>query len=247
MKELFEFAFSSINIIPTILLIFVALYWLVVLFGMLDMGTIDLDADTDVDVDVHVDADIDVDADLDVDTDIDTDVDTDIHAEADTDIDHGGEVHAGGHGVVMQSLIFFNVGKVPLLVLLSFIAIPFWAMALIVNYYLKVDSFGLSLVLAIPEFIFSLFIAKVFTEPIAKIFKNMDEEFGKGIDYIGKTAYARFDIEENKDGQIEIDIKSTTNVLTARSTSGSIKKGDQVLIVDQNKKEGYYLVEPFSI
>ncbi|NJO91231.1 MAG: YqiJ family protein [Chloroflexia bacterium] len=213
--------------------------------GMLDMGTVDLDVDTDVDVDVDVN--VDVHAEVDVDADIDADVDADVHAEADTDIDHGGEVHAGGPGVVMQSLIFFNVGKVPLLVLLSFIAIPFWIMALVVNYYLKVDSFGLSLLLAIPEFILSLFIAKVFTEPIAKLFKNMDEEFGKGLDYIGKTAYARFDIEENKDGQIEIDIKSTTNVLTARSTSGSIKKGEQVLIVDQNKKEGYYLVEPFSI
>ncbi len=243
MKELFEFAFSSINLIPTILLLFVSLYWIVVLFGMLDMGTIDLDVDTDVDVDVDVD--VDIHAEVDVDTDIDADVDADV--DADTDVDHGGEVHAGGPGIVMQSLIFFNVGKVPLLVLLSFIAIPFWIMALVVNYYLKVDSFELSLILAVPEFILSLFIGKVFTEPIAKLFKNMDEEFGKGIDYIGKTAYARFDIEENKDGQIEIDIKSTTNVLTARSISGSIKKGDQVLIVDQNKKEGYYLVEPFSI
>lgn len=233
MKELFEFAFSPVNLIPTILLLFVSIYWIVVLFGMLDMGTIDLDVDTDVDVDANVD--------------VHADVDADVHADADTDVDHGGEVHAGGPGLVMQSLIFFNVGKVPLLILLSFIAIPFWVMALVMNYYLKTDSFGFSLLLAIPEFILSLFLAKIFTEPIAKVFKNMDEEFGKGLDYMGKTAYARFDIEENKDGQIEIDIKSTTNVLTARSISGTIKKGEQVLIIDQNKKEGYYLVEPFNI
>lgn len=249
MKELFEFAFSPVNLIPTVLLLFVALYWMVVLFGMLDMGTVDLDVDTDVDVDVDVDVDLHVDADIDadIDTDVDADVDADIHAEADTDIDHGAEVHAGGPGIVMQSLIFFNVGKVPLLILLSFIAIPFWLLALVGNYYLKVDSFGFSFILAIPEFILSLFFAKIFTEPIAKVFKKMDDEFSKSIDFVGKTAHARFEIEEHRDGQIEIEIKSTTMVLTARSIKGKIERGAEVLIVEHLEKEGYYLVEPFNI
>ncbi len=47
---------------------------------------------------------------------------------------------------VIQSLAFFNVGKVPLMLLLSFIAIPLWFISLTVNYYLQNTSVIISLI-----------------------------------------------------------------------------------------------------
>jgi len=242
MREIFEFAFSSINLIPTCLLLFVALYWLVVLFGLLDIGHVELDADHDVHVDIDMHADVDIHADVDVDTDVDVhaDVDTDIHVDA-----HGGEITSDGPGGFMQSLIFFNVGKVPLLVLLSFFAVPLWFLTLIVNYYLKVDSFGMSLLLLIPEIIVSLFIAKFTSTPIAQLFRKIEESTGKATDFTGKTATARFDMDENKLGHIEIDEKGKNIVLHARCEISKIAKGERVLIIEFIKEENYYLVEPF--
>jgi len=52
MKELLEFAFSGINIIPTILLIFIVVYWLIVVVGIVDVDSLDIDVDSDVDLDV---------------------------------------------------------------------------------------------------------------------------------------------------------------------------------------------------
>ncbi|WP_258101156.1 OB-fold-containig protein [Marinoscillum pacificum] len=48
MKELLEFAFSGVNIIPTCLFIFVLVYWLIVILGVLDIDSVDVDVDLDV-------------------------------------------------------------------------------------------------------------------------------------------------------------------------------------------------------
>jgi hypothetical protein len=221
MKELFEFAFSSINLIPTCLLLFVALYWLVVLFGLLEIGSVDIDVDHDADMDVGG------------------------HVDANTDVHHGGEIVADGPGGLMQSLIFFNVGKVPLLVLLSFFAIPLWIIALLVNYYLGIERFGTSLLLLVPEMIVSLFLAKFLSSPIVHLFKKIEETTGKPTDFTGKTAYARFDVEANKLGQIEIDENGKSIILHAICEKYTVAKGERVLILEYIAEENYYLVEPF--
>jgi hypothetical protein len=227
MKELFEFAFSGINLIPTALLLFVALYWLVVLFGLFDMGHVEMDADHDVHVDAHIHAEADMEAD------------------ADTDVHHGGEISEGGPGGIMQSLMFFNVGKVPLLILLSFFTVPLWFMVLLVNYYLNVESIATALLLLIPEMIICLFIAKFLTSPIAHLFKRIEETTGQATDFTGKTAFVRFDMEKNKPGYIEIDENGKNIVLHALCEKTSLAKGERVLIIELYTEENYYIVEPF--
>lgn len=64
MIELLNASLSAVNIIPTILLAFILIYWLTVIIGVIDLDTLDFDLDIDVDADVDVD--IDVDADLNV-------------------------------------------------------------------------------------------------------------------------------------------------------------------------------------
>ncbi|OQY04664.1 MAG: hypothetical protein B6I20_02650 [Bacteroidetes bacterium 4572_117] len=235
MIELFEFSFSSINIIPTVLLVFVVLYWLVVLMGLVSMSSIDFDVDTDVDVD----ADIHIDADVDVDTDLHLDANAHVDADIGTDIGHGGP------GIMLQGLLFFNVGKVPFLILLSFFVIPLWFISLIVNYYLNVDSVALSLLFLIPESIVSLFIAKLISTPIAGLFIKIDNETGKPEDFTGIQAVVRIKVEKERDGQIELVRNNSTVILPARSVSGDINQGTEILIIDYIEDKNYYLVEPF--
>jgi hypothetical protein len=165
--------------------------------------------------------------------------------DADGEVQHGGEISADGPGGFMQSLIFFNVGKVPLLILLSFFAIPLWIITMLVNYYLGIESFGTSLLLLVPEIIVSLFLAKFLSSPIAHLFKKMEETTGKPTDFTGKTAYARFDMEANKLGHIEIDESGKHIILHAISDKGPVEKGQRVLIIEYIPEENYYLVEPF--
>lgn len=53
MSELLSFAFSGINIVPTILLIFTVAYWLIVIMGVVDLDSIDVDIDMDAEVELE--------------------------------------------------------------------------------------------------------------------------------------------------------------------------------------------------
>ncbi|MEL6717272.1 MAG: hypothetical protein AAFP82_01000 [Bacteroidota bacterium] len=57
MNELLHFAFEPYNIVYTILLMVVLLYWLSVFIGALDIGAVDFDIDLDADVDADADVD----------------------------------------------------------------------------------------------------------------------------------------------------------------------------------------------
>lgn len=60
MQELLEFAFTGINLVPTVLMIFVIIYWLIVILGIVDIDSLDFDLDMDADADLDVDADVSV-------------------------------------------------------------------------------------------------------------------------------------------------------------------------------------------
>ena len=55
MMELVEHAFSGVNLLYTILLMMVLVYWLIVILGLIDLDAFDLDLDADVDggLDAH--------------------------------------------------------------------------------------------------------------------------------------------------------------------------------------------------
>ena len=91
MQALWQAAIEPVNIVYTILLVVVALYWLSVFLGALDLSSFDFD----------VDADVDVDADLDVDVDADMDVDGEAHTTI---------------GWFAGTLHFFNFGKLPFMI-----------------------------------------------------------------------------------------------------------------------------------
>ncbi len=64
MSQALSYAFESVNIFPTILLIITALYWAAVFLGALDVGFLDFDLEADFESDVEIDIDIDADADV---------------------------------------------------------------------------------------------------------------------------------------------------------------------------------------
>lgn len=62
MIELLNASLSTVNIIPTILLAFILIYWLTVIIGVIDLDTFDFDLDleVDADVDLEVEAGVDI-------------------------------------------------------------------------------------------------------------------------------------------------------------------------------------------
>ena len=60
MQELFQVAVHPLNLVYTVLVALVVLYWLSVILGAIDISAFDFDLDTDLDVDVDADVDTDI-------------------------------------------------------------------------------------------------------------------------------------------------------------------------------------------
>lgn len=208
--------FQSSNIVVTILFLVIILYWLVVLFGAVDFDTFDFDFD------------------IEVDADIDADVDTDGLAD--------GNVESSNIFGLNKILHFFNLGRVPFMIFLTFLVLPWWFGTIIVNNFFGFESFLPGLLITIPMFFLSLFVAKFLTTPFVKIFEVLDKE-NMHRDVLGTIGEIRMNATEHKTGQAEFKLGGAFLILNVRMNEGEAKVGEKVMIVSDSKKDEYYVVE----
>lgn len=238
MKELIEAAFSSVNIFPTILFGLIILYWLFVFIGALDMDFLNIDVEGgDVDMDVDVDVDADVDVDMDADADLDADAQADI-----------GEVEGGVMISLNSILSFFNLGKVPFMILMSFFTLSLWSISILTNHILGNQSVLFSIILLVPNIIVSLIVSKILTTPFAMVYTRMAKNTDDNFKYQGNMCTVIMSATETRIGQAEITDKGNTyrvNVMTKKGTK--IEKGESGLIINYIASKKCYLVEPYKI
>ncbi len=227
MKELFEASFSAINIIPTVLLVLSLIYWLIVIFGIFDLDTVDLDVEADVDIDVDVEADIDLDADADLDAD--------------------SEISVSGSVLWLNSVLsFFNIGRVPVMIVVSFFSLSLWIISVMLNHWLSNTSFLISFILLIPNMVASLFVAKIITIPFVKVFKKANEiQNNTGLE--GKICKVTIPASHDRMGQALIRINGDTfNVNIKTQPDVSLQVGEQALVIEYQKDNKIYIVEPYK-
>ncbi|QNE39829.1 DUF1449 family protein [Hymenobacter sp. NBH84] len=218
MTELLQAAVSPPNLVPTGLLVFVLLYWLTVVVGL-----------------VHIDA-------LDVDVATDADVDLDAHT--------GLHLHHGEVGVdwLNNALVFFNLGRVPLMVFLSFVALPLWAGSILLNYYTQNTFWLLGIVFLLPLLVGSLFLAKVLTMPFVKLFAALEKDHDADGQPLGKICTVLLSTTHERMGQAAVPQTSGAPlVLNVRAASVTeLRKGDSALVIDFDAQRRCYLIEPYE-
>ena len=220
MLEIFQIAFSHVNIVPTIFFGLTLAYWISLILGALDLGFLDFDFDAEYESDVNMDVDFDANAEAGVSSD---------------------SVSSG-----VRLLWFFNIGKVPFMVFFSFWISPTWFACILGNYYLNgIQSWIIGLLIFILALFGSLFIAKILTQPLVKLFQKMEEMETKNEDLIGMYCYAKFDINSNKIGQVVISHDGSEYVVNAKTmNSKTVARNGQALVIDYDKQENVYFIEP---
>ena len=194
------------NIIPTILLVFVLIYWLTVVIGFADLDAFDIDLD------------------------IETDVNTDVSA-----------------GWFNHVLYFFNLGQVPLMLFLSFLALPMWLMAIGITDLFGLDSVALSWLLLLPNFVMSLFIAKLLTQPFVTLFDRLENASEDNIQIVGKVCTIVLNATEDKLGQARLEEKGSVLMLNVRTRKGTaLATGQTGLVIDYVAEKSYYIIEPYQ-
>jgi len=201
--------FSAANAIPTALLVFILIYWLIVIAGFLGTDFLDFD--------------------LDIDTDTDTEVDT---ASADV-------------SWINNVLIFFNLGKMPVMIWLSFLVFPLWLICINVNGFLGFTGFFSGLLIFFPALFVSLFIAKFTTWPFAKFFKKIDEDSNEK-EVLGRVGTVTISADHLSNGQAEINYSGSFLRMSIRTMENvKVAKGEKVLFIEPFNDKGVYLVEPY--
>lgn len=219
MKELLELSFSPVNAFFSIMSIIMVLYWVLVIIAGLDPDLFSIDFDS---------------------TDINTNFDhhgKDLPDRAETS-------EATGFMKVLQ---FFNFDELPLMFILTIMFISMWLVSINVTHYLGIESTLLGFILLIPNFILSLFIVKIFSKPLAYLYKQVNHKGEPVIDFLGRRCIVFSNLNDLKTGQIQLNVNGDPIRLSARSnTDEQLNAGQQAVIVAQSEDKKYYLVEKFD-
>ena len=227
--ELWRISFLPVNLPYTLLLMITLMYWTSVIIGALDISVLDIDVDMDVDADL----DIDLDADVDVDADADT------HAHA----------HAHAHGFLSPLLrFFFSVGVIPLTIVLSFLFVSMWTISVLGNSLLgNSTSWLLALALFVPNFIASVFAARIASTPFQAIFRRLGQNPEDMAHAVGSTCVIVTSEATESFGQAEVSTHGAPLLLNVRTTEGvTLSKGDKALIYDQDREKSVYLIRQLN-
>lgn len=196
-------------------IVFTTLLCLVLVYWLtVFMGLLDIGA---VDIDIDIDADIDVDVDVDVD----------------------GDVSVGG---LSGLLLFFNFGRVPFMVVLSFLILSMWSISIVLNYYWGQGSLGFAALMVVPNLAASLLITKVVTSPLVPIFKKLDGAEAP-VDYIGQVCTLTLSAGPGDLGQAEVRYNGTNLLISVMGDKEQMKKGEKGLIVQENKEKSYFIIQ----
>ncbi|MBN1125242.1 MAG: DUF1449 family protein [Sedimentisphaerales bacterium] len=220
--EFIQAAFSGPNLLCTIFLLLMFLYWIMVILGALDVEFLNVDAGADTDVDLDVDAD----------------------ADADTDVD------IGVGGFLDGFLAFFYIGTIPVMVLLSVLALCMWSISILANWYLNPGgSVLVGLPIAMANVIVSLMICKIVCMPLARFFSMFRKDYNAPRAVIGRIGKViTTEVSAGRIGQVELTTHGAPIVLNV-VTDGShvFHKGDEAVIVNKDEKKGVYTIAPVNL
>ena len=159
------------------------------------------------------------------------------------DMDADADINAGSLWWLNHVLTFFNLGKVPLMVFLTFLSLPLWAGSVLVNDYFGNTSFWGSLIFLVPLLIVSLFLAKLFTWPFVRMFEQLDLEEDTSV--VGKRCRTLGHIDHQHGGHAVVEGHSSPIKLFVRTPEGkTVPKGETALVIAYQQDKKYYLIDP---
>ena len=131
-------------------------------------------------------------------------------------------------------LRFFNVGDVPLMVLVSVLVFTMWTIAILGNHYFNPDmDTTRSLILVIPNLVLSLLVTKVVTTPIRHLFRHANAGVEAPLQMVGKTCIVTTGEVTSKFGQAEIAREGSPVTINVCCPDGQVlKKGDEAVITE---------------
>lgn len=158
----------------------------------------------------------------------------DLHADIDTDAD--------ADGIAQGILVFLNLRDVPVMLLVSFITLFWWAIAVGIQLSFDLTVF-LSGVFQIPAMLLAAFITKAITSPFKKFFREL-KGIAQPVQIVNKACRLTTDVQPGKIGQAEIERDGAPIRINVKSVDGTmIHKGDDAFVVHFDKEKDLYEIK----
>ena len=244
--------FNEANIFPTLAMLAIIGYWMLMIVGVVGMETLDFDLDLDSGVDIDLDPGLDIGGDLDADVATEVEVDVDTGGSvldaggADIDLDSGGGSSNVGNSPLRPLFEFLYMSDVPIVIVGTALMFGFWISNVTLNLLFNpTGSFAVSLIWFIPNCIVALLVARVVAIPAAAIGRKTAPEDRSRSEMIGINGTVTTSEVTERFGQMEVKPENEPEItLNIRVASGHrLTKGDVVKIISYNHEDGTFLVE----
>ena len=170
----------------------------------------------------------------------DFDFDSDIDGELNADAAQG----ASGFLVGLMKLV--NATDVPLMMVLSFLSLYMWVIAILSNSLFNPSHSGyVALGLLVVNFIISCVLVKFTTQPLIPFFKAFKEGENDDEPVIGRVGIVKSRLIDNKYGQVEIPRENgAPAIVNSRMADGhnALMRGNHVLVFDKDEDKKLFLV-----
>jgi hypothetical protein len=230
MTELFDASLTFPNVVFTIALGIVIVYWLFVLLGALD---IDLFGGHDVGG-AHDIGDV-------------AGGGHDVAGGHDAGHDGGGDGDGNGHGHDNDSESgglwhVLGLGDVPLTISISCIVLTGWLASMLGTHYIEDDG-ALRFAILAGAFVVALPAAAVLVRPLRRVFRVSEGKTNR--DYEGHTCTITTGTVDDKFGQATIEDGGTVLIIAVRCDKpDKLKRGDKALVIEFDPERQAYIVEP---
>lgn len=237
MKELIDIAFSPVNIVLSILLILLIIYWILTMISGIDF-------DLDVDIDVDIDSDIDIDTDTGIEGG-----NMDFQDISNTEVNKEDIVGKRRRKLKWWQilLIYFNFVGLPFMFTFTCWIFTWWLLTTISTTLTNSYNNSFGYIIFIGGIIPSLILTKVMTTPFKSFFKNLNKDGDDPHDFVGRKGVLLSTISGTKLGSAEISVDSNSFSLYVKSLNGeSLNYGETILIIKQSEDKNYYYVQSYN-
>ena len=177
-------------------------------------------------------------------------LDFDFDLDADTDADIDTDITPGSSGFLVSALKFVNATDVPLMMVLSFLTLFMWTIAILSNAAFNPNHTGLiAFGLLVINFFVSCVLVKIITQPFRRFFKAFKKGENDDEPVIGRVGIVKSQVIDSKYGQVEIPRQhGSPAIVNCRMADGHspLARNDKVLVFDKDQEKILFIVRSAS-
>ncbi|MFI2742668.1 hypothetical protein ACG2LH_08010 [Zhouia sp. PK063] len=233
MNELFKIIFSQVNIVLTILLILLVIYWILTM-----ISGIDFDYDVDIDIDVDIDADAGIEG---------GNMDFQDVSNAEISEEHVIGKRKRSLKWWQIILIYFNFVGLPFMFTFTCWVFSWWFITVLTTSITHTYQSSFGFLIMLIAFVPALILTKIITTPFKNFFKHLNKDGDKEIDYLGRRGVMLSTVSGTKMGNAEIMIDGNPYNIYVKSLDGAtIAYHQEILIINQSNDRNYFLVQAYN-